>query len=137
MCITGSYGSMRSPSKSAWTSSSSKSYEQSLRIAIASSMPPSHESFFWKICMTTRGRQSGENVADGGRCNKRPDEMTATALVLLLGAVAVLVAADRDVLGAVVGSKLSPAQRQGRRCKRQEAREQLLCRGAQATRVAN
>ena len=37
-----SHGSMRSPSWSAWTVSSSQSYEQSLRIAIASSIPPSH-----------------------------------------------------------------------------------------------
>src|SRR5882757_6880280 len=61
MCITASYGSMRSPSKSACTSSSPKSYAQSLRIAIASSIPPSHASFFWKICMTTRGRRSSCN----------------------------------------------------------------------------
>src|SRR5438552_2244976 len=58
MCITGSYGSIRSPSKRACTSSASKSFAHSLRIAIASSIPPSHASSFWKICKTTRGRRS-------------------------------------------------------------------------------
>src|SRR5258706_4915443 len=255
MCITASYGSMRSPSKSACTSSSSKSYAQSLRIAIASSIPPSHASFFWKICMTTRGQRSscnsvsrawlkyasvyqparifsagrskisgwslvlvvcamfeleaggecclrdlellrrrlgrgeavlelvprlrqrlgdevlrvarhpaedlrrggdcadlrgrarafaqpvgrepGENVADGRRCNQRSDEMATTPLVLLGRPFAMLVSADRDVLGAVIGGELSPAQRERRGRERQEACEQLLCRGADATRVAN
>src|SRR4051794_23559500 len=48
---------MRSPSYSACTSSASKSNAHSLRIAIASSMPPSQPSRFWKTCITTFGRR--------------------------------------------------------------------------------
>src|SRR5947209_18505319 len=48
---------MRSPSYSARISSPSGSFAQSLRIASASSMPPSHAAFFWKTCNTTRGRR--------------------------------------------------------------------------------
>ena len=64
MCMTGSYGSIRSPSWSALISRPSYSWEQSLRIAIASSMPPSHACFFWNTCMTTCGwRPSFSSVA--------------------------------------------------------------------------
>src|ERR1022692_1937741 len=35
----------------------SPSCAQSLRIAIASSIPPSHDWFFWNTCMTTCGRR--------------------------------------------------------------------------------
>src|SRR5258706_7336985 len=46
---------MGSPSCSARTSRPSSSFAQSLRIAIASSTPPSHACFRWNTCITTRG----------------------------------------------------------------------------------
>ena len=82
-------------------------------------------------------RKAGEHVADGRRRDERPDQMAAAALVLLLRAVAVLVAADRDVLGAVVRGELAAAQRERGGRERQEAREQLLRSGPQAPRLAN
>src|SRR5579884_42706 len=246
MCMTGSYGEMRSPSYSARTSSPSYGCAHSLRIAIASSIPPSQASFFWKICINTRGwrpsrssvsrawlkyasvyqparifstgrsKISGfsrarvasvramferetrrerslcdlellrrrlrgrqtmlqfvarlrrrlrddvvgvtrhpaedlgrgsdrselrsrarsvaerlgcetcERVPDRARREQRADEMAAAALVLLRRRVAVLVAADRDVLGAVVRRKLAAAQRERSRREREQGREKLL-----------
>src|SRR6266849_7316317 len=46
---------MRSPSYNARTSSPSRPCAQSLRISIASSIPPSHASRFWNTWSTTRG----------------------------------------------------------------------------------
>src|SRR5215470_14358825 len=61
---TVSHGSSRSPSWSARIVSPSGSSEQSRRIAIASSTPPSQASFFWKTWTRTRGwRPSASNVA--------------------------------------------------------------------------
>src|SRR5712691_9793481 len=50
----------------------------------------------------------------------------AAALVLLLSLVAVLVAADRDVLGTVVAGELGAVEREDGGCQREEPREQLL-----------
>src|SRR5579884_1045165 len=255
MCMTGSYGEMRSPSYSARTSSPSYGCAHSLRIAIASSIPPSQASFFWKICINTRGwRPSASSVArawlkyasvyqparifstgrskmsgsrrlrvviirvlqpqagvqgglgdlellraglvgadtvlqlvpgagecagermrgvarypredlrrrrDGprgggglgdrtvarrralggeaageGRHQHRPDEVRAAALVLLRPRLAVLVAADRDVLGAVVGGDVAGAQGEERRCER-ERRAGSLARGRPETRASH
>src|SRR5581483_6979944 len=46
------------------------------------------------------GREARERVPDGRSRDERPDEMPAAALVLARRALAVLVAPDRDVLGA-------------------------------------
>src|SRR5215470_1050911 len=55
---------MRSPSCSARIVGPSGSCEQSRRIAIASSTPPSQASFFWKTWTTTCGRRpSASSVA--------------------------------------------------------------------------
>src|SRR5438067_1995729 len=47
-----------------------------------------------------------ERIADRGGGEDRADQMRAAALVLLLAPLAVLVAADRDVLRAVVGGEV-------------------------------
>src|SRR5438270_105464 len=96
--------------------SPSGSSEQSRRIAIASSTPPSQASFFWNTWTTTRGRR-----------HERPHEMPAAALVLARRALPVLVAADRDVLRAVVRGEVPAAQREHRRRDRGDGREQLPC----------
>src|SRR5262249_42102908 len=93
-----------------------------------------------------RGRERGEGGPDrrraapavgsargerrtGCRCEQeRADQMRAAALVLLLGGLATLVGADRDVLGAVVGRELAPAERERRRRERDDSRDELLRR---------
>src|SRR3954453_6410124 len=61
---TVSRGPTRSPSWRARIVNPSGSCEQSRRIAIASSTPPSQASFFWKTWTTTRGwRPSARSVA--------------------------------------------------------------------------
>src|SRR5438128_889588 len=97
-------------------------------------MPPSQASFFWKTCITTRGRRpsaSSENVSDGLRGEQRADEVGAATLVLLGAGLVVLVAADRDVLGAVVAGELAAAQSHRGRPERQQAAHQLLRRRAE------
>ena len=71
-------------------------------------------------------RPRGEDVPRGGRRDQRSDEMRAAALVLPRARLAVLVTADRDVLGAVVGRELLTAQGEQRRCEREQARDELL-----------
>ena len=75
------------------------------------------------------GRALGEQVAGCGRQEHRPDEVRAAALVLLRARLAVLVAADRHVLGAVVRGELAAAQRERRGRDREEARDELARRG--------
>src|SRR6266851_985980 len=246
---------MRSPSYNARTSSPSRPCAQSLRIAIASSIPPSHASRFWNTWSTTRGwrpsrrsasrawlkyasvyqparilstgrskisggsrvlsvcamleleaggerglcdlellrrrlrrrkpvlklvaglrqrlrdeivrmpghpaedlrrrgertelscragavaralrRKPGEQVADGRRRDQRADQMPAAALVLLLRAGAVLVVADRDVLGAVVGGELRAAHCERSRRDREQPGDELLRGRAQTARLAD
>ena len=70
-------------------------------------------------------REPGQDVADGGRDDQRPDEVPAAALVLARGALPVLVAADRDVLRAVVRRELARAQRHHRGRDRDDRRQQL------------
>jgi hypothetical protein len=70
-------------------------------------------------------RQPGEDVADGGRGDEGPDEVPAAPLVLAGRALAVLVRADRDVLGAVIGRELAPAQREHRGRDRSHGRQEL------------
>ena len=82
------------------------------------------------------GREAGEDVADGRRRDERADQMAAAALVLLRRARAVLVRADRDVLGAVVRGELRAPHREHRRCKGKQPRHELLRSGPQA-RLAN
>src|SRR5262249_50823837 len=55
------------------------------------------------------GRLAGEEVREGGGRGQGADEMPAAALVLLRSRRVVLVGADRDVLGAVVGGELAAA----------------------------
>ena len=88
-------------------------------------------------CARAAGAKSGEDVADGGRRDERADEMAAAALVLLRRAVAVLVRADRDVLGAVIRGELRAAQREHGRREREQPREKLLRGGPQALRLAD
>src|SRR5580765_1339754 len=73
-----------------------------------------------------RRRSGREDVADGGRREHRAGEMRAAALVLAGARLAVLVAADRDVLGAVVRGKLAAAEREDTRREREQAGDQLL-----------
>src|SRR5205085_786872 len=61
------------------------------------------------------GRTRDEEIRKRRREDDRADEMAAAALVLLRAVLAVLVRADRDVLGAVVGGEVGAAQREERR----------------------
>jgi len=56
-----------------------------------------------------RGSACRERVPDRRRREQRPEQMGAAALVLALSPLAVLVRADRDVLGAVVGGDFGAA----------------------------
>ena len=58
-------------------------------------------------CACAAGAKFASTLPIAGRRDERADEMAAAALVLLLRAVAVLVAADRDVLGAVIRGELA------------------------------
>ena len=71
------------------------------------------------------GRKGCERIADCRGEHERPDEMPSAALMLLRGALAMLVGADRDVLGAVVGGELAGAQREHRRRDGHDRREEL------------
>jgi len=73
-----------------------------------------------------RRREAGEDVADRARREQRADQMTAATLVLLRRSLALLVVADRDVLGAVVVRELAAAQREHRRREREQRDEQFL-----------
>jgi hypothetical protein len=55
--------------------------------------------------------------------------MRAAALVLLLARLAVLVRADRDVLGAVVGGELGAAQRDDGRSERRDPGDDSFAAG--------
>src|SRR5436190_16386915 len=74
-----------------------------------------------------RRRLRRERRPDCGREEERPDEMRSAALVLLPPRLVVLVRADRDVLGTVVGGEARAAQGQSRGSERESAREELLC----------
>src|SRR5579864_21544 len=84
-----------------------------------------------------RGREPRKHVADRRRRDERADEVTAATFVLALCGVTVLVAADRDVLGAVIRRELAAAKRERRRRERQKARDQLLRSRPQAARLAD
>src|SRR5881628_1353477 len=64
------------------------------------------------------GRARRERVADRGGREQRADQVRAAALVLLRARLAVLVRADRDVLGAVVAGELGATERVRRRRER-------------------
>src|SRR4029450_2080397 len=66
------------------------------------------------------GRGARARVRDGGRGDERADEVAAAALVLLRRARAVLVRANGDVLGAVIGREIAAAQRERGRRDREE-----------------
>src|SRR3954470_21243588 len=70
------------------------------------------------------GRLGGERAADRGADEERADHVRAATLVLLLAAFAVLVAADRDVLGTVVGGDVGAAQRERGGSERKRAGEE-------------
>ena len=72
-------------------------------------------------------RARGERAADRRTDQQRPDDVRAATLVLLRPGFPVLVAADRDVLGAVVSGDLRASHRQGGRRERQAPGEKLLC----------
>ena len=85
----------------------------------------------------TRRARAGERVADGGSGDERADEMAAAALVLARRLLAVLVRANRDVLGAVIGGELGAAQCQHRGRERKKTGQQLLRYRAQPARLAD
>src|SRR5579884_3286680 len=78
------------------------------------------------------GRQAGQGVAEGGGGDERSHQVAAAALVLARGALAVLVAADRDVLRPVIGRQLARAQREHRGDDGGDGREQLARERAQS-----
>ena len=61
---------------------------------------------------------------------QRAEQVRAAAVVLLRRALPLLVAADRDVLGAVVGGDVRAAQRESGRREREQAADELLRRRA-------
>ena len=71
-------------------------------------------------------RARGERAPDRGRREQRADHVRAAALVLPRARLAVLVAADRDVLGAVVLGEVGAAQRDHRRAEREDGGDRLL-----------
>src|SRR5947208_16271135 len=71
-------------------------------------------------------RASGQRASDSRADQQRPDDVRAAALVLLRAGLSMLIAADRNVLGAVVSSHVRTAQRERSRSKRDRAGEQLL-----------
>src|SRR3954468_11197740 len=79
-----------------------------------------------------RGRLRGERCPDRRAREQRAEQVGATALVLAGALLAVLVTADRDVLGAVIGGELAAAERQRGRKKREEAARELAGERAQA-----
>ena len=82
-------------------------------------------------------RLLGGEVAGGRRERASGRQMRAAALVLLRPRLAVLVGADRDVLGAVVLGELAAAQRERRgREREQRCVEQLARGGPKPTRFA-
>ena len=86
-------------------------------------------------CFRARsGASVGQDVADCGRREEWADEMPAATLVLAGRLLPVLVAPDRDVLGAVVRRELAGAEREHRRCDRGE-RGQQLARDRSETRL--
>ena len=72
-----------------------------------------------------RGRGVGEDASRDARRHKRAHEVGAAALVLARARLAVLVASDRDVLGAVVGGERGAAQGEHGRGKGDDARDRL------------
>ena len=72
------------------------------------------------------GARGGEGAADDGRRQQRADHVGAAALVLPRARRAVLVAADGDVLGAVVLGEGGPAQGRDRRTEREHCGDGLL-----------
>jgi hypothetical protein len=83
-----------------------------------------------------RRGSGGKRIADRERGEKRAEQVRAAALVLLLTRRAVLVGADRDVLGTVVGGQLAAAQRQRGRDERRQGRDRLPGRRRQRPRPA-
>ena len=65
----------------------------------------------------------------GGRDEERAEHVRSAPLVLSRSQLAVLVAADRDVLGPVVRRELGASQRRGRRDDREKRRRDLLRAG--------
>src|SRR5581483_6018483 len=76
-------------------------------------------------------RTRSDDVAGGGRREQRPDEVGAAPLVLLGARLVVLVAPDRDVLGAVIRGERVAAQREQRGRGGEKARDELLRRLAE------
>src|SRR5436305_481643 len=72
------------------------------------------------------GSACGERVAEGRRREERAEKVRPAAIVLLGRALALLVAADRDVLGAVIRGDVGATE--GECCRREgeQAAEQLL-----------
>src|SRR5256885_10780987 len=77
------------------------------------------------------GCERGESVPDRGRGDEWTDQVAATTLVLARRALSVLVAADRDVLRAVIRGELTGAQGEPRRHDRRDRRQELSCNRAQ------
>ena len=74
-----------------------------------------------------------DDVRHGSRHEQRPEQVRAAALVLLRARLAVLVAADRDVLGAVVGGQLAAAQREHGRRNREQRGDRAPARRRRAS----
>ena len=81
-----------------------------------------------------RGARSATMLPSAVVSEHRADEMRAAPLVLLRSRLTVLVRADRDVLRAVVPGELAAAERERRRCDRQDRRDELA--GGRAQRAA-
>ncbi len=73
-----------------------------------------------------KGRPRGQHVADGESREQRAEQVRAAALVLLLAGLAVLVAADRDVLCAVVRGEIVAPQSEHGRDERGDRADELL-----------
>ena len=83
------------------------------------------------------GRPGGQDVAGRGGDDQRPDQVRAAALVLLRALLAVLVGADRDVLGSVIRGELAAAEREEGRGERQHPRGELAGDGAEPGRLSH
>ena len=79
-----------------------------------------------------RRRLERERRPTAELASERAEQVRAAALVLACALLAVLVAADRDVLGAVVGRQLGASQRKRRRQQREHAADELPRAGSGA-----